>query len=248
MLKLLAFTLLASAAAHCPNSCSGHGSCALFNAASQPTVDTCVCFKVRESEFDSNAEEAAWTGADCSQRTCPMGRAWAATPMENEDHTQRVECSGKGTCDRKSGECECFDGFWGEGCRRSACPNDCNGHGTCQSLKQFATDYSHDADDGFVAKQFGVPSSNPNTVPHVGAKYDDAWDADYSYGCKCDYGYRGPDCSMRECPSNTDPLSGNDNKKGRDCSGRGLCDYSSGLCECFSGYFGDDCSTQTILS
>merc|ERR1719486_513509 len=59
---------------------------------------------------------------------------------------------------------DCSDGFWGEGCRRSACPNECSGHGTCKSLKVFADDYSHDADDSFVSKQFGIPSSHPNTA------------------------------------------------------------------------------------
>jgi hypothetical protein len=238
----IAATMLVSATAFCPNACSGHGQC------QQSPKDSCACFTRREQEYSDNALVAAWTGADCSLRTCPLGRAWAASPQANNDHKQRIECSGKGACDRKSGECECYDGFWGEGCRRSACPNDCSGHGTCQSLKQFADDYSHDADDSFVSKQFGTPSSHPNTVPNVGAKYDDAWDADYNYGCKCDSGYRGSDCSLKECPSGTDALGGNGNTKGRDCSGRGVCDYSTGLCECFAGYFGEQCQTQTILS
>jgi len=72
-----------------------------------------------------------------SLRTCASGYAWAASPQLDNDHKQLVECSGKGTCDRKSGECTCYDGFWGEGCRRSTCPNDCSGHGTCQSLKKW---------------------------------------------------------------------------------------------------------------
>jgi len=33
----------------------------------------------------------------------------------------------------------------------------------------------------------------------------------------------------------------------RDCSGRGLCDYSTGLCSCFSGFYGEACHIQTIL-
>ena len=51
-----------------------------------------------------------------------------------------MECSNKGLCDRKTGECECFDGYDGSGCQRASCPNDCSGHGTCETISELAED------------------------------------------------------------------------------------------------------------
>jgi hypothetical protein len=35
--------------------------------------------------------------------------------------------------------------------------------------------------------------------------------------------------------------------EGMDCSGRGLCDYATGQCGCFRGFFGERCEQQTTL-
>jgi hypothetical protein len=51
------------------------------------------------------------------------------------------ECSNKGICNRASGQCECFPGFTGEGCTRTACPDDCSGHGTCTRMVDKAPSY-----------------------------------------------------------------------------------------------------------
>ena len=40
----------------------------------------------------------------------------------------------------------------------------------------------------------------------------------------------------------------NGNKELSTCSNRGVCDYTSGLCKCFKGYYGGDCSMQNALS
>ena len=33
-----------------------------------------------------------------------------------------------------------------------------------------------------------------------------------------------------------------------ECSNRGLCDYDVGVCTCFSGYTGDACQEQSLIS
>jgi hypothetical protein len=136
---------------------------------------------------------------------------------------QNIECGGRGLCDRKTGNCKCFAGWEGEACQRTVCPNECSGHGICQTLMRFASD--------------------------AGMDYDGAWDSTKQMGCKCDAGFRGPDCSLMECPGGADPLladfsNGVQTYFGRDCSGRGLCDYSTGVCQCFKGYFGERCENQ----
>merc|ERR1711871_1658395 len=91
-----------------------------------------------------------------------------------------MECSNKGICDRKSGECECFDGYEGSFCQRAACPNACSGHGTCETIAELAEDEF----DNIYA----------------------LWDKDMTMGCSCDPGYGGADCSSRMCKYGIDPL------------------------------------------
>lgn len=191
--------LLAFASAHCPNRCSGHGTCSFDQAA------LCTCFPT-------------WTGADCSLRTCPLGKAWTGNALVTDRlHDQLVECSNmvrccavslsnccqmqlfvQGSCNRLNGVCSCLSGFGGYACQKSAhsltsfarslvslavtvavlCPSDCNGHGVCMSLA--------DAGPAF---------NNRNLV--YDTTYDNVWDHDMIFGCVCDAPYYGYDCSLR---------------------------------------------------
>lgn len=188
------------------------------------TVDS-GAYARRRSLAKTAFTQSAWKNPDCSARTCPRGVDWRRRhPEFNWLHADFAECSGIGSCSEGSGECTCPAGFEGKACQRSVCVNGCSGNGICRSNVELA------AEAGF------------------GKEYLGAWDAGIYFGCKCSVGFRGEDCSMRECPSGSDPEGAEGNNSGRDCSGRGLCDYSSGECACFPGYTSHDCSTKTALA
>lgn len=165
--------------------------------------------------------ELEWTGPDCSQRVCPHDTAWVGDVVNANDLHPWAECSNKGLCDRKTGFCDCFVGYEGVACQRTSCPNNCNDRGTCWPEKLLA--------------------SNAERT------YDAPWDALKQVGCVCDAGYRGPACEFKECPSSADPLNGYGNEAGRDCSGRGICNYAEGVCACFSGFCGTACQYMTTV-
>jgi len=161
------------AGADCPNACSGHGSC---------STNGCVCWS-----HWGNGDE---TGGACDQRKCPYEIAWVDTPdSENKAHALR-ECAGRGVCDRSTGDCMCFPGYTGKGCRRTTCPNDCSGHGTCEFLAEMRNDLGDDF------KWTGnLPTKNQYDF-----EFGLLWDAYKTRGCVCDPKYTGLDCSIRMCP------------------------------------------------
>jgi len=207
---------IAAAAAMCPNACSGHGICGA-NA-------KCSCHQ-------------NFQAADCSLRSCPSTSAWADTADGTNQAHYYAECGNKGTCDRKSGECKCFDGYEGKGCRRSTCPESCSGHGTCEYLEELGGDFS-DRRQGPGVKYQDVSCHSQNVDSCRSTKTDDGfaqipakhllptnvvartavamhthgfqyqlWDAGKIQGCKCDLGYEGADCATREVPRGDDPLT-----------------------------------------
>ena len=97
-LLFVLFATVASVSAYCPNGCSGHGSCG--------SNDKCTCY------LRPNGD-AAWTSHDCSLRTCPKSAAWVAVATAANEAHPSVECSNKGSCNRKTGECDCFDNYDG---------------------------------------------------------------------------------------------------------------------------------------
>lgn len=265
----MAAAMVGLVSAECPNACSGAGKCGNFSPQFSATPayrytlpdefdtatdanvpqcgtigaskldekkDTCVCFTTTER----GSPTYAYSGPDCSQRVCPSGTAFAAAPYKQTIgstttvvHNQYLSCSGKGRCDRETGTCECLPGYTGAACERTTCPNDCSGRGVCSSMKQIAKAVSENSALYYDSATFAA------------VRYSSAWDAQKMRGCVCDVGSHGPDCSMTECPSTDDPLGGLGAAQGKTCSGRGLCDTTTGSCNCFTGYKGAKCQTQS---
>jgi hypothetical protein len=91
---------------------NGAGSCTNYNV-----------YKFLKTVARPNGDWERWPGDFAGSGT---GAA------EDEGHFY-MECSNRGLCDRKTGVCECFDGYTGRACARQACPNDCSGHGECMN-------------------------------------------------------------------------------------------------------------------
>ena len=106
--------MMSTARAACPNSCSGHGNC--------DEQEQCSCYlegKVlnKDGNLDADDRLPQWTGADCSQMTCPRGISWTRA-SGTRDHSHGAECSDMGVCNRIIGECVCHPGFGGIACAR----------------------------------------------------------------------------------------------------------------------------------
>lgn len=153
------------------------------------------------------------------------GIAWVAESAVAANNVHPLaECSNRGTCDRKTGTCNCYFDYTGIACEQTSCPSDCEMNGVCLTERELAEE--------------------------AGRVYVTPWDADKHVGCVCDLGYRGYDCSRLECPSGPDIMRGLGNAAGRDCSGRGWCNYDTGICNCFVGFYGNMCQHKaaTMIS
>ncbi len=66
----------------------------------------------------------------------------------------------------------------------AACPGNCNGRGTCYSLRELSTLNGPDYDNAVVHYGDGIGTEYVN------------WDADSITMCVCDANFFGPDCSL----------------------------------------------------
>lgn len=202
-MKLFIFAALAtvtSVVAECPDGCNGRGTCEQH--------DQCKCFRnyqgndcsertcpfgyahVDSPKGDLDMSGGALSGPSVTiisgSDVYPLGTTEQYPDAQTDEGHFYMECSNRGLCNRKTGQCDCFDGYDGNSCQRASCPGgvagsseQCSGAGKCETLSAIAA--------------------------ASGTTYD-LWDAEISRACVCDPGFTGADCSLRVCPSGVDPL------------------------------------------
>lgn len=153
---------------------------------------------------------------------------------------------------------------------------DCSGHGQCLTLAQLAT--KADGQPLSSATSYGGYSTTTTWDEDMirACLCDSSWTVGLA-GTETQLPeYFGAFCELRRCPSGNDPMTTatdetdcenkiqdpttavitDDNVNGGastnlchvDCANRGICDFETGVCKCFTGYAGESCATQDALS
>eukprot|EP00944_MAST-04C_sp_MAST-4C-sp1_P016200 g16200.t1 len=141
------------------------------------------------------------------------------------------ECSHRGICDTGTGICDCEPGWTSSN----------GGMGSDLVL----------GERGDCSMIISNLASNANACPQDAQQIECGGRGVCSnaseYLCNCNTGYTGADCSLRACPTGVpwfqEAVSANTARGTlEECSGRGICDRTSGTCTCQNGFTGTSCA------
>lgn len=188
--------------------------------------------------------EGTWSGR---QPTC------APPPTTRPPHISCGQGCGRGTCDIKTGRCQCWHGYAGEFCQTKS--GNCgqssktNWRYTCVCLPGYSGQYCN---QHVTCSRLSTTLSYGTVVVSADQSSGKVpYDSTAHYSCRAGYDLQGesprrcsadgswsgsaPTC-VRRPPSTTQaPVCPGG-------CGNGYCDYSAGSCQCFPGYFGPNCA------
>eukprot|EP00981_Chlorochromonas_danica_P003533 scaffold659_cov192-Ochromonas_danica.AAC.46 len=180
-----------------------------------------------------------------------------------------VECSNNGLCNRNNGTCQCYAGYTGLACEKMACQGNpvCSDRGRCLPMYRLARTMTALPLSTSLNNYYPILSGTPASWDYETGQQcvcDSSWPVGLQAGETQQAEYFGPACQFRHCPSGDDPVTlyvNETNCEGIsitggadvgeagnlchvDCSNRGVCDYTTGLCTCYVGFKGVNCGTR----
>ena len=148
-------------------------------------------------------------------------------PCKGNNCNCKRNCGGNGIC-LENGKCLCSPGWSSETCEDKICPNNCSITknnkqilgGICSIEKKLCECFP-----GFKGEDCSNLAECPNNC--TSSTHGEC----LSIGkCNCKPEFTGSDCSEKRCPNN--------------CNNQGNCKQPEAKCECYLGYYGQDCNLK----
>jgi len=140
-------------------------------------------------------------------------------------------CSNRGICDTKTGSCTCETGY-----------------DTGNGLDPAVRGYGQRGDCGYVTQTI------TSCVGEIQCSGHGTCSGDPTYRCECNSGWTGATCADRLCPQGrpwfahptaTDEAHLDTDRQ--ECSNRGTCDRTTGLCVCDANFEGSACNLLSCM-
>lgn len=209
--------------AYCPNLCSGHGTC---NA-----EDKCSCYTQRGTDGGgTDYTRVAWTGPDCSLQTCPVARAFSgATPRGFSKSVALASATAYGFI-TAAGATDFFNAAHMGQLKRG------------DKVRIVSNQAGKTGDGGFEYTIYQVVQKSGGTAAEYDFDTFEELDSDIVSNAG------NYDLHIWAYVDSDDTYTVDDEQGVHariECSGQGLCDRSTGRCQCFPGYEGEACTRTT---
>eukprot|EP01029_Cantina_marsupialis_P010281 TRINITY_DN2340_c0_g1_i1.p1 TRINITY_DN2340_c0_g1~~TRINITY_DN2340_c0_g1_i1.p1 ORF type:complete len:416 (-),score=124.06 TRINITY_DN2340_c0_g1_i1:98-1294(-) len=252
----------------CPNSCSGNGVCrtvAEIGAGQLNKRVTKNIGSVRHVEgvsatiadynlWDADKNQACvcdpgFTGADCSQRDCPRG--------DDPLTVSKVDCAGGACVDEKQTVTIGCNAATAAGTFQMVFEDEFGQFWKTLPITFTSLTGDNAFSEAILAKALtDLPQS---VIPSISVDIT-AWTLDTSVAFEVEFTgnpgnlplmtveYSDDFCGANSVLNTVFTAGTDGTKEAITCSGRGLCDYTTGQCTCFRGYTGVSCDDQSVLS
>lgn len=254
----------------CPNLCSGHGICDPVNllGLDQSLIDNNYIHETVNNDYKlwdkSNSYacvcDAEWTGYDCSLRKCPTGYVASSDCDAPSQSTQTIKFTIKNETKThaylyytdyyyREYSTDLIDLTDEESWRRALYTLPAGSIDIASvDLTSSPTTQGSKAGNYTVSIKFGKHQTGRQPqIKVIGTKELD--EKPYSTGSDTKSGYKGMSKEVKKDQALYEGIVGYENTgiPPISCSGNGLCNPTTGLCDCFLGYYGLACTEQAAL-